>query len=118
MPLHNVTNTVINLAPTAWITDTQNAINDMNAAITWLNNLPSQISTLRNRLQENRRILNNIYNTQSDWRWTWRTIADINNDITNETGNRNKCSNLINILSRIQSAEQHPAYLNPAHVLS
>ena len=39
----------------------------MSNAINWLNNLPDQISTLRTRLQENRGILNNIYNIQHAW---------------------------------------------------
>ena len=112
---YNVRNTIVNLAPAAWITETQNAINDMNNAITWLNMLPNQINMLKTRLEENRRILNEIYNTQSDLRWTGRAAADINLDITNETWNRDRCPNILNILSRIQAAEQNPAYLNTAH---
>ena len=112
---YNVANTIVNLAPGAWITDTQNAINDMNNAIAGLNSLPSQISTLRTRLEENRRILNDIHNIQLDARWTWRTVADINNDITTDNSHINTCRNLLNILTRIQNAEQHPAYSNPTH---
>ena len=112
---YNIANTIVNLAPAAWITETQNAINDMNNAIAWLNILPNQINTLRVRLEENRRILNEIYNIQSDWRWTGRAAADINLDITNETWNRDICQNLLNILSGIQATEQHPAYLNTTH---
>jgi len=111
----NVPNSVIALAPGTTIADTQTAITNMNNAIAGLNTLPSQINTLRNRLEENRRILNDVYNIQLDWRRTWRTTTDINSDITIETWNRNKCNNLLSILSRIQTAEQHPAYSNPAH---
>lgn len=112
---HPIDNTIIDLATLIWIDNTQNAINDMNNAIAGLNALSGQISTLRSRLEENRRILNEIHNIQLDWRWTGRTTTDINNDITTETWNRNKCNNLLSILSRIQTAEQHPAYSNPAH---
>ena len=110
-----VTNSVVTLTPADWITNTQNAINNMNTAINWLNNLPSQISRLRTRLQENRRILNSIHNIQLDTRWTWRTLADINNDISTNNTNVSTCRNLLNILTRIQNAEQHPAYSNPTH---
>jgi hypothetical protein len=87
----------------------------VNNAVAELNTLPGQLNTLRSRLEENRRILSEIHNTQLDSRWTGRTVTDINNDITTETSNKNKCNNLLNILSRIQAAEQHPAYSNPAH---
>ena len=111
----DVPNSVVTLAPGTWLTDTQTAITNMNNAITWLNTLPNQITTLRARLEENRRILNDVYNTQLDWRRTWRTTTDINNDITTETWNKSKCNNLLSILSRIQTYEQHPAYSNTAH---
>ena len=110
-----VPNSVVTLTAAAWIADTQNAITNVNNAINWLNNLPGQINTLRARLDENRRILNDIHNIQLDWRWSGRRVADINNDITTETSNRNICNNLLNILSRIQTVEQHAAYSNPAH---
>ena len=110
-----VPNSVITLTAAAWIADTQNAITNVNNAINWLNNLPGQINTLRARLNENRGILNEIHNIQLDWRWSWRTVADINNDITNRTSDRDRCSTLLSILSRIQTIEQHPAYSNTAH---
>jgi len=111
----NVANSVITLWATAWITDTQTAINNTNNALTWLNNLPNQIHNLRNRLQENNRILNEIHNMQLDWRWWGRMVTDINNDIALNTSNRSKCTNLLSSLSRIQTVEQHPAYTNPTH---
>ena len=110
-----VPNSVVTLTAAAWIADTQNAITNVNNAINWLNNLPGQINALRARLDENRRILNDIHNIQLDWRWSGRRVADINNDITTETSNRNICNNLLNILSRIQTTEQHAAYSNPAN---
>lgn len=111
----DVLNSVVTLAPGTTIADTQTAMTNMNNVIAGLNTLPSKINTLRSRFEENRRILNDVYNIQLDWRRTWRTTTDINNDITTETWNRNKCNNLLSILSRIQTAEQHPAYSNPAH---
>ena len=111
----NVLNSVVTLAAGAPIADTENAITNMNNAIAGLDTLPSQLNTLRSRLEENRRILNEIHNIQLDWRWTGRIVRDINNDITTETSNRSKCNNLLSALSRIQTAEQHPAYTNPAH---
>lgn len=113
---YNVANTIVNLTPAAWITDTQNAINDMNTAINWLNNLPGQISTLRTRLQENRNILNKIHNTQSNrWRRNWRSITTIQWEIDTRNSNIDKCSILISILSSIENTEKNAAYLNPAH---
>ena len=111
----NIPNSVITLWAGAPITDTENAITNMNNAIAGLNALPGQINTLRSRLEENRRILNEIHNTQLDTRWTGRTVADINNDITNETSNKDICNDLLNILSRIDATENHTAYSDPAH---
>jgi hypothetical protein len=77
--------------------------------------LPGQISALRTRLEENRRILNEIHNTQLDGKWTGRSTTDIQTDIDNENLNKNKCSELLNILSSIENTEKNAAYLNSSH---
>ena len=105
---YNVANTIVNLTPAAWITDTQNAINDMNTAINWLNNLPSQISTLRTRLQQNQTILNNIYNIQTAG--IPDTIVNIDNNRRLLGNYRRKCRNLITILRTIDRLESLPYY--------
>ena len=108
-PTHqNIGNTIVT-GPTTTPLETEARIHENEWYLNELRDLPNQIRLLRERLESNQTIVNNIHRTQ--WRLTAaRTIDEINNDITDYENYWRIAQDLIDILTRINEIERDRDY--------
>ena len=104
----NIDNTIVT-GPTGNSWETETRIHENEWYLNDLRDLPNQIRLLRDRLEANQRIVNNINRAQ--WRLPGaRPIAEINTDIENYENYWRSAQDLIDILTRINEIERDRDY--------